>query len=91
MGLSGTAEMSCRRAILLLTPGRLHGPDDSRSHRGQGRKRANGKGTISPRKDGRYEIKAYVLATAGRLERKSACVRSHEDARKKLTEAGQPV
>src|SRR5258708_18086910 len=62
------------------------GPDDSQSHRGQGRKRANGEGTISPRKDGSYEIKAYVLTTAGRLECKSAYARSYEDARKKLTE-----
>jgi len=61
-------------------------PNDSPSHRGQGRKRANGEGTISPRKDGRYEIKAYVLTTAGKLERKSAYARSYEDARKKLTE-----
>lgn len=50
------------------------------------RRRANGEGTISPRKDGRYEVKAYVLTTSGRLERKSAYARSYDEARKKLTE-----
>jgi integrase len=61
-------------------------PDDSNPRQPQGRKRGNGEGTISPRKDGRYEIKAYVLTTAGKLERKSAYARSYDDARKKLTE-----
>ena len=56
------------------------------SRRTQGRKRANGEGTISARKDGRYEVKAYVLTTAGKMERKSAYARSYEEARKKLTE-----
>jgi integrase len=50
------------------------------------RRRANGEGTISPRKDGRYEVKAYVLTTSGHLERKSAYARSYDEARKKLTE-----
>lgn len=50
------------------------------------RRRANGEGTISPRKDGRYEVKAYVLTTSGRLERKSAYARSYDEARKKFTE-----
>jgi integrase len=49
-------------------------------------RRANGEGTITQRKDGRYEVKAFVLTTAGRMERKSAYARSYEDARKKLTE-----
>jgi integrase len=50
------------------------------------RRRANGEGTISPRKDGRYEVKAYVLTTSGQLERKSVYARSYDEARKKLTE-----
>lgn len=61
-------------------------PDNRGSRQAHGRKRANGEGTISARKDGRYEVKAYVLTTAGRLERKSAYARSYEEARKKLTE-----
>jgi hypothetical protein len=54
-------------------------PDGRNSRRRQGQKRANGEGTISPRKDGRYEVKAYVLTTAGRLERKSAYARSYDE------------
>ncbi len=42
--------------------------------------------TISPRKDGRYEVKGFVLTTTGRLERKSAYARSYDEAPKKLTE-----
>ncbi len=61
-------------------------PDDRNSRRSSGRRRANGEGTISPRKDGRYEVKAFVLTTSGRLERKSAYARSYDEARKKLTE-----
>jgi len=61
-------------------------PDGRNSRRRQGQKHANGEGTISPRKDGRYEVKAYVLTTAGKLERKSAYARSYDEARQKLTE-----
>jgi integrase len=61
-------------------------PDGRSSRRKPGHKRANGEGTISPRKDGRYEVKAFVLTTAGRMERKSAYARSYEEARQKLTE-----
>lgn len=50
------------------------------------RRCANGEGTISARKDGRYEVKAYVLTTGGRLGRKSAYARSYDEARKNLTE-----
>ncbi len=56
------------------------------SRRKTGRRRANGEGTITLRKDGRYEVKAFVLTTAGRMERKSAYARSHDEARRKLTE-----
>lgn len=61
-------------------------PGNRGSARKQGRKRANGEGTISPRKDGRYEVKAYVLTTTGRLDRKTTYARSYDDARKKLTD-----
>jgi integrase len=57
-----------------------------RPRRKPAHRRANGEGTITQRKDGRYEVKAFVLTTAGRMERKSAYARSYEDARKKLTE-----
>jgi integrase len=54
---------------------------------GRGRpKRANGEGSIWLRKDGRYGYAAYVLTTAGARKRVQGYARSHDDARKKLTE-----
>ena len=50
------------------------------------RKRANGEGSIWLRKDGRYGYAAYVPTTAGTHKRVQGYARSHEDARKKLTE-----
>jgi integrase len=50
------------------------------------RKRANGEGSIWLRKDGRYGYAAYVLTTAGTYKRVQGYARSHEDARRKLTE-----
>jgi hypothetical protein len=38
------------------------------------------------RKDGRYGYAAYVLTTAGTHKRVQGYARSHDDARKKLTE-----
>lgn len=57
----------------------------SRARRGK-RKRANGEGSIWLRKDGRYGYAAYVLTTAGTYKRVQGYARSHEDARKKLTD-----
>jgi integrase len=53
------------------------------------RKRANGEGSIWLRKDGRYGYAAYVLTTAGTYKRVQGYARSHEDARRKLTELVQ--
>ena len=50
------------------------------------RRRANGEGSIWLRKDGRYGYAAYVPSTAGTSKRVQGYARSHEDARKKLTE-----
>ncbi len=61
-------------------------PAPRESRRRPAHRRANGEGTIAQRKDGRYEVKAFVLTTAGRVERKSAYARSYDEARKKLTE-----
>jgi|SRR5579875_202741 len=53
------------------------------------RKRANEEGSIWLRKDGRYGYAAYVLTTAGIYKRVQGYARSHEDARRKLTELVQ--
>ena len=50
------------------------------------RKRANGEGSIWLRKDGRYGYAAYVLTTAGTYKRVQGYARSHDEARKRLTE-----
>ncbi|SDM23187.1 Phage integrase, N-terminal SAM-like domain [Nonomuraea maritima] len=50
------------------------------------RKRSNGEGTIYQRKDGRWEGAAFVLTTAGTYKRVRAYGRTHEEARKKLTQ-----
>ena len=50
------------------------------------RRRANGEGSIWLRKDGRYGYAAYVPSAAGTPKRVQGYARSHEDARKKLTE-----
>lgn len=62
------------------------GRDQGSSARRSRRRRANGEGSIWPRKDGRYGYAAYVLTTAGTYKRVQGYARSHEDARKKLTE-----
>jgi integrase len=61
-------------------------PEKRKPRRSRSRKRGNGEGSIWPRKDGRYGYAAYVLTTAGTLKRVQGYARSHEDARKKLTE-----
>jgi len=53
--------------------------DDSRSKR-----RANGEGTIYPRKDGRWEGAAYVLTTDNTLKRVRQYGRTREEVHKKL-------
>ena len=50
------------------------------------RRRANGEGSIWLRKDGRYGYAAYVPTTAGIDKRLQGYARSHEEARRKLTE-----
>ena len=50
------------------------------------RKRGNGEGSIWQRKDGRYGYAAYVLTTAGTYKRVQGYAKSHEEARKALTE-----
>jgi integrase len=50
------------------------------------RRRANGEGSIWLRKDGRYGYAAYVLTTAGTIKRIQGYARSHDDARKLLTD-----
>ena len=44
------------------------------------------RGASGCRKDGRYGYAAYVLTTAGTYKRVQGYARSHEDARRKLTE-----
>jgi hypothetical protein len=61
-------------------------PAEGRKPRKSRGKRGNGEGSIWPRKDGRYGFAAYVLTTAGTYKRVQGYARSHEDARKKLTE-----
>ena len=66
----------------------LNSPDERkpRNTRSSRRRRANGEGSIWQRKDGRYGYAAYVLTTAGTIERIQGYARSHDDARKLLTE-----
>lgn len=51
-----------------------------------GRRRANGEGTVYPRKDGRYEGAAYVLSTSGVRKRVRVYGRTRKEAHDKLTE-----
>lgn len=53
------------------------------------RKRANGEGSIWLRKDGRYGYAAYVPTTAGTYKRAQGYARTHDEARRKLTELVQ--
>ena len=66
----------------------LNSPDERkpRNTRSSRRRRANGEGSIWQRKDGRYGYAAYVLTTAGTIKRIQGYARSHDDARKLLTE-----
>ena len=57
------------------------GRDQGSPARRSRRRRANGEGSIWPRKDGRYGYAAYVLTTAGTYKRVQGYARSHEDAR----------
>lgn len=50
------------------------------------RRRANGQGSISPRKDGRWDVAAYVLTTSGLRKRVRAIAKTAEEADRKLTE-----
>lgn len=53
------------------------------------RKRANGEGTIYPRKDGRFEGAAYVLMTDGTVRRQRVYGRTRRDAFDKLAKIQQ--
>lgn len=59
---------------------------ESRKPRKGRRKRGNGEGSIWLRKDGRYGFAVYALTTAGTFKRVQGYARSHDEARKKLTE-----
>lgn len=61
------------------------GQDDGGARRGR-RRRANGEGSIWLRKDGRYGYAAYVATTAGTIKRVQGYARSHDHARKLLTD-----
>ncbi|MEU5046837.1 tyrosine-type recombinase/integrase [Streptomyces griseorubiginosus] len=50
------------------------------------RRRANGQGSISPRKDGRWDVAAWVLAASGELKHVRTTVRTEQEADRKLTE-----
>lgn len=50
------------------------------------RRGANGDGTVSPRKDGRWEAKAYVLTTNGLQKRVSVYGATRAEAKAKLSE-----
>jgi hypothetical protein len=50
------------------------------------RRRANGEGSIWLRKDGRYGFAAYVPTTAGTYKGVQGYGKTHNDARRKLTE-----
>jgi len=50
-------------------------------------RRVNGEGTISRRKDGRYEAKAWVETTGGITKRISLYGKTRAEAHEKLTEA----
>lgn len=54
-----------------------------------GRKRANGEGTIYPRKDGRFEGAAYVLMTDGTVRRQRVYGRTRREAFDKLAKIQQ--
>lgn len=67
----------------------MHGtPEEStkRQSRRRIRKRANGEGSIWPRKDGRYGYAAFVPTTGGIVRRVQGSARTQEEARKRLTE-----
>lgn len=52
----------------------------------QPRRRANGEGTIVPRKDGRYEAKVLVPTTAGMIKRVSVYGKTREECHAKFIE-----
>lgn len=60
-------------------------PEERKTRKSRGRKRANGEGTIYQRKDGRYEGAAFVPTTAGTEKRVRIYGRTREEVRKKLT------
>jgi integrase len=51
------------------------------------RRRANGEGTVFPRKDGRYEAAAYFLTTSGVRKRIRVYAKTRAEAHAKLVEA----
>ena len=61
-------------------------PPGERNARPRRRRRSNGEGSIWPRKDGRFSYAAYVPTTAGTMKRIQGYARSHDEARKRLTE-----
>src|SRR6476660_264779 len=52
-----------------VNPGPDDDPDDRHQTLRQGRRRANGEGTIGRRKDGRYEAKVFVSRSDGTYAR----------------------
>src|SRR5579875_624647 len=61
-------------------------PGDGKPRKRRTYKRANGEGTIYQRKDGRWEGAAYVLTTGGTFKRVRVYGRTHDEARKNLTQ-----
>lgn len=55
------------------------------------RRRANGEGSISRRKDGRWDVAAYSLTTAGTRKRIRRTARTRLEADEKLTELKQQI
>jgi integrase len=55
----------------VVNPGPDDDPDDRQQTLRQGRRRANGEGTIGRRKDGRYEAKVFVSRSDGTYARRS--------------------
>jgi hypothetical protein len=76
----------------ITTPDEPHSPnpgDRTRSspRTSQGRKRANGEGTIYERKDGRYEGAAFVPTMAGTVKRVRLYGRTRDDVRRRAAKA----
>lgn len=61
-------------------------PPEEKGRKRRSRKRANGEGTISQRKDGRYEAKVFMPTTAGTVKRVSVYGRTREECHAKYVE-----